>query len=223
MLIVPFMTFIFLTFFQRFWSLGRVLIGAMAVVGVVVVLYFTAEQLPLPVQRSISFLPEIRISQVAKNDAATTNVDRLEVMKLAIADIPEYWAAGRGFGMARLDRTPLDSVNAGIMLLYSQGMFYNGVLGTLVKTGVPGLVFTLSFVFCVSSMALELVRLVQRRSVSELNCFDRLCLLLCAQWFAIIVFFYLTNGDINSWMQYFGLPAALIMACRRLQLEEFAT
>jgi dipeptide/tripeptide permease len=99
-------------------------------------------------------------------------------------------------------------------------MFYNGVLGSLLKTGVIGLICTLMFVWFVSRMAIELVRLVQQRPLSDQSFFDRLCLLFCAQWFAFVVFFYLTNGDVNWWMQYFGLLAALIMAARRLQMQK---
>jgi len=220
MLIIPMSTLMFLTIFQRFWNLGRMLVAAVALVGFSVGLYSISDQLPLSIQRSVSILPGIAVSQVARNDAATTNMDRWEVMKMALADIPDYLLIGRGFGMERLDQTPLDSLNSGVGQLYAQGMFYNGILGSLLKTGIPGLVCTLLFVWYVSLIAFELVRLVKRRSSSEQSCFDRLCLLLSAQWFAYVMFFYLTNGDVNSWMQYFGLVAALIMACRRLQNVE---
>jgi hypothetical protein len=186
----------------------------------IVALYAFVDQLPLSVQRSVSFFPHLEISPIAKADAATTNSDRIEVIKLAMADAPKYWLTGRGFGMDRFDRMPVDDPNDSVGILYSQGMFYNGFIGTLLKLGLPGLLCSLVFMWHVSRMALELVRSVTRRSSREWRVFDRLCLLLCAQWFSAVLLFYLTNGDVTWWMQYFGLPAGLIMACRRVQLED---
>ncbi|MGC4073688.1 MAG: hypothetical protein QM760_14500 [Nibricoccus sp.] len=209
-------TFFCLTLFQRFWDFRRVLAAVVVVGGMIATLYAFADQLPLSVQRSVSFFPGLDISPVAKADAATTNSDRVEVIKRAAADVPRYWLTGRGFGMDRFDRVPVDS-NDSVSLLYSQGMFYNGFIGTLLKLGIPGLLFSLAFIWNASRMALELRRMVSRRSSDTWSFFDRLCLLLCAQWFAAVVLFYLTNGDVTWWMQYFGLSAGLIMACRRLQ------
>jgi hypothetical protein len=214
------LTFFFLTIFQRFWNFHRVLAGVVVVGAMIVALYAFVDQLPLSVQRSVSFFPHLEISPIAKADAATTNSDRIEVIKLAMADAPKYWLTGRGFGMDRFDRMPVDDPNDSVGILYSQGMFYNGFIGTLLKLGLPGLLCSLVFMWHVSRMALELVRSVTRRSSREWRVFDRLCLLLCAQWFSAVLLFYLTNGDVTWWMQYFGLPAGLIMACRRVQLED---
>ena len=108
-------------------------------------------------------------------------------------------------------------------MLYAQGMFYNGIFGALIKTGLPGLFCTLTFVWLVSRLALEVVRLVRLRRVEEQDRFDRLCLVLCAQWFAMVASFYFTIGDMNAWMQFFGFPAGLIMLSRRLLLERVAS
>jgi hypothetical protein len=218
-LIIPALTFIFLTWFQRFWTFRSGLAAAVALAVLLAGLYATADQLPLSVQRSISFLPEIEISHYARADAKATNIDRMDVLELALADVPKYWLAGRGFGMERVDQAPLDPVHGGAMLLYSQGMFYNGFFGSLLKTGVVGLLFSVAFVWFLSWMAIDLVRLVRERPFHEQSNFDRFCFLICAQWFAVVTSFYLTNGDVNWWMQQFGLPGALIMLCRRVQQD----
>ncbi len=222
LLIVTLTTLFLLTFFQRFWTTGRVVLAVVAVSGGVGALYAVADQLPMPVQRSISFLPGIDVLPLADRDASDTLRDRLEILELAIDDIPRYALVGRGFGMERFDQLPGDAVNSGVWLAYVNGYFYNGTLGLLLKTGVPGLLLTSVFVWWVSRMALELVRLVQRRRTEEQDRFDRFCLLICAQWFSTVLFFYLTHGDASLWMQNFGLTAALIMMCRRRQLGERA-
>lgn len=219
MLIIPALTFFFLTYFQRFWTWGRVL-GAILLTSVLVFgIYELAEKMPLPVQRAVSFFPGIEVSQIARDNAATTNADRLEVIMMAIRDVPEYWLVGRGFGMARLDQEVVDPLSGGTDILYAQGMFYNGFIGSLLKVGFPGLLCMLVFSWYGTRMAFELVRLVRRRAVAEMDGFDRLCLVLCSQWFAYLIHYYLTNGDVNFWMQNFGITGALIMICRRRQIE----
>ena len=218
LLIVTLTTLVFLTIFQRFWTTGRLVVGLLVVAGGTGVLYVVADKLPMPVQRSISFLPGIEVQPLAERDATDTLRDRIEILQLAINDIPRYSIIGRGFGMERFDQLPGDAVNSGVWLAYVNGYFYNGTLGLLLKTGLPGLLATSVFVWWLSKMALELVRVVQRRATRDQDNFDRLCLLVCAQWFSAVLFFYVTHGDAGSWMQTFALSAALIMACRRLQL-----
>ena len=212
-------TLFFLSIFQKFWNPRRVVAAVLVGGGLVVALYAMADRLPLAVQRSLSFFPRLKISSIAAADAATTNADRIEVLRLAFADIPEYWLAGRGFGMSRFDRIPIDEPNNSVQMLYSQGMFYNGFIGALLKLGIAGLLCSLFFVWHVSRMAWSLRSLIARKPPEDWDLFDRLCLLLCAQWFAAVVLFYLTNGDVTWWMQTFGLLAGLLMACRRLSRQ----
>ena len=220
LLILTVTTLVFLTLFQRFWNPLRAVVGVLAITGAVIVLYAMADQLPMPVQRSISFLPGIRVQELAEHNAVDTLNDRIGILKLAINDVPRYLLLGRGFGMERIDQLPGDIVQDNILTGYINGYFYNGTLGLLLKTGLPGFLFSSLFVWWSSRMALELVRLVWRRTVQEQTWFDRFCILVCAQWFSLIVFFYLTHGDASLWMQDFALPAALIMICRRRQLQD---
>ena len=220
LLIMAVLTLFFLSFFQRFWNPLRVVVGLLGITVAVVTLYATADQLPMPVQRSISFLPGIRVQDLAERNAVDTLNDRIGILKLAINDVPRYLVLGRGFGMERFDQLPGDSVYDNVWMGYINGYFYNGTLGLLLKTGFPGFLFSSLFVWWVSQMALELVRLVWRRDGQNQSWFDRFCLLVCAQWFSLIIFFYLTHGDASLWMQDFALPAALIMICRRRQLQD---
>jgi len=176
--------------------------------------------MPMAVQRSISFLPGIHVQALAERDAEDTLNDRIEILKLAINDIPRFSIVGRGFGMERFDQSPNDGVNSGVWQAYVNGYFYNGTLGLILKTGLPGFLFSSLFIWLVSRMALELVRLVWRSTSQDQTWFDRFSLLVCAQWFSLVVFFYFTHGDASLWMQDFALPAALIVLCRRRQLVE---
>jgi hypothetical protein len=220
LLVLTLSTLILLSFFQRFWTAGRAITALILICGGLGVLYQFADELPLPAQRSISFLPAIKVQPLAQRDAKETLDDRIEILKLAIDDIPRYALVGRGFGMERFDQLPDDAVNTGVWRAYVNGFFYNGTLGVLLKTGVPGFIVTSLFVWWLSRMAIELVRCVNRGDSSQQTNFDRLCLLVSAQWFSTVGFFYLMHGDAGTWMQVFALQAGLIMACRRLKLAD---
>jgi hypothetical protein len=220
LLIMALTTLFFLTIFQRFWNPLRLLVSISVITVAAIALYATADRLPMPVQRSISFLPGIHVQALAERDAVDTLNDRLGILKLAINDVPRYLVLGRGFGMERLDQLPGDAVYDNVWMGYVNGIFYNGTLGLLLKTGLPGFIFSSLFMWWVSRLALELVRLVWRRDGHAQSWFDRFCLLVCAQWFSLIAFFYLTHGDASLWMQDFALPAALIMICRRRQSQD---
>ena len=204
-----------LAWFQRFWSPSRAIFaGGLLSVGVIA-LYISAPNMPLSLQRSVSFLPGINISSQADDNATDTIRDRLEVLKMAAHDIPKYWLIGRGFGMERFDKIDPDENTDGVYQQYANGLFYNGIIGSLVKTGIPGLVTSLLFIFWVSRMAIDLVATIRRKSTEEWTLLDRLGLFISAQWFAFVAFFYFLHGDSAAWMQGFGVPAALILACRR--------
>jgi hypothetical protein len=209
-------TLAFLTFFQRFWTPLRAVFAVVFATAAIASLYFVAADLPLSVQRSISFLPGIEVAALARDNALDTLNDRIEVLKLAINDIPRYLLIGRGFGMARFDILPSDEVYAGVWLQYMNGAFYNGLLGSLLKTGIAGFLCTGSFVFWVSRMAVQVIRAVWRKKPNDWSVFDRLVLLTCAQWFSLVFFFYCLHGDVGVWAQVFALPASVIMLCRRL-------
>lgn len=213
-------TFLLLTFLQRYWNPLRAMLAVVGGSVAIGSLYFLAANLPLSVQRAISVLPGIKVTAIARDDAWATLRDRLEVLALAWGDAPRYWLIGRGFGMERLDLIPPDPAHAGVWLQYVNGLFYNGTLGLFLKTGLPGLACAVLFVWWVSRMAMEIARAIRMRLPHEDGVFGRFCLLLVAQWFSTVAFFYLTHGDAGAWMQVFGLMAALIMACRRILRAE---
>ena len=197
-----------LSLFQKFWTPLRVLSVMFLIAIGGVTLYVYADHFPLPIQRSISFLPGIKIDPLARDNAVDTLNDRVEVLKLAINDIPKYWLIGRGFGMDRFDVLPSDSYVSGVWQMYVNGYFYNGLIGSLLKLGVVGFVCTGFFIICISRMAFLIVGRI--REISQWSVFERIGLLLCAQWFSLVIWFYGLTGDVNTWTQYFILHASLI-------------
>ncbi len=212
------MTLGFLSIFQRFWSPRHVVAVAFFTVASVICLYQFAAELPLSIQRAVSFLPSIPVSELAKTDATNTLSDRIEVLKLAVNDFSNYWLLGRGFGMERFDLLPNDEMHSGIWLQYTNGYFYNGLLGIILKTGLPGLIFSTWFILMISKLALRLVKTIQAQPTTWSG-FDRLCLLFAAQWFSTVIYFYFLHGDAGVWGLVFLFPASLIIACKKVYPE----
>lgn len=206
---------VLLGYFQRFWTPLRVLTGGLAASLALVALYLGASTLPDPVQRAVSFLPGIRISDSASDAAWSTLRDRVELFKMALRDMPDYWVIGRGFGMDRADEAADFNYADNLTNQYVRGLFHNGFVGTLLKTGVPGLIFTLLFFGFVSRSAAECIASVRKKPMEAWDGFERLALFLCAQWFSLILFMYCLHGDAGVWVPTFVFPAALVLLCRR--------
>lgn len=208
-------TLILLGFLQRFWTPLRIMAGVLMASLATVGLYIGASALPDAVQRAVSFLPGIQVSDSASDAAWSTVRDRIELFKLALRDMPDYWLVGRGFGMDRADESADFNFTDNIASQYAHGLFHNGFIGTLLKTGAPGLLFTLLFFWFVSRAAVECVDEVRKKSSEAWSGFERLVLLLCAQWFSLLLFLYCLHGDAGVWAPTFMFPAALVLLCRR--------
>jgi hypothetical protein len=119
------------------FTLGGVLAGA--------ILVSFADQLPLPVQRAVSFLP-IDIHPDARRDAEGTLLWRFEMWKHVVPEIPKYLWVGKGYGFSGLDYvlTQLAFQRGIIFSSYEaaliNGAYHQGVLTLLLPLGLPGLI-----------------------------------------------------------------------------------
>lgn len=114
------------------------ILGAVGLSGV----YIFAGDLPLPVQRSFSFLPGIDISHIARDQAVESLEWRYEIWRAAVPEVRQYLLVGKGFTF---------SVAA---FLYGQvshydwallnSTYHSGPLSTLILTGLPGTILLIS-------------------------------------------------------------------------------
>jgi hypothetical protein len=126
---------------HRTWLLG-LFIGLG--VGLAAFVLPNAEKLPLPIQRTISFLP-IKVDPVAERSASDSTVWRLGVWKSALPQIPKYLIKGKGFNM---DPTELhmSEVSARHHLVNPYeipiitGDFHSGPLSVIIPLGIFGVV-----------------------------------------------------------------------------------
>lgn len=123
------------------------------IIGLVLLFAF-AEQLPMPVQRSISFLP-VQIDPAVRLDAASTWDWRLEMWRKTLPIVPRYLLLGKGFNFDGTDYY-LTSLGAsrGIAQSYDAAMissdYHQGILTLIIPFGIWGLLAF--FAFCVASL-----------------------------------------------------------------------
>jgi hypothetical protein len=131
---------------------------AFGVVGIAGVAFGLAaafsEDLPLPAQRALSFLP-IRVNTIAKSDADSSMDWRLEMWSIVVKDVPKYLWKGKGYA---LDPNDLylaeESMKRGFAkdfdFAIKAGDYHNGPLSVLIPFGIWGMI---GFVwFCGASL-----------------------------------------------------------------------
>jgi hypothetical protein len=123
------------------------------VVGATLLVAFS-DQLPLAVQRSISFLP-VQIDPSVRRDATGTWDWRWEMWGVTLAVVPRYLLLGKGFNFDGMDAY-LTSLSAerGMARSYDAAMitgdYHQGILTLIIPFGIWGL---LAFIaFCVASL-----------------------------------------------------------------------
>lgn len=213
-------TLVVLGLIQRIYTPLRISLLAIAMVVGTAVLYSQAERLPMGVQRAVSFLPGIQVDAVAAEDAYATLRDRLAVLQLAWRDLPKYALLGRGFGMERLDQRTAGQFDDGILIGYQNGLFPNGTLGLLLKTGVIGFLSAATYVFLISVAGIRLVRRIAVIPEERRGYFERFCETVVAHWFSTVGFFFFLHGEAGTFMTVVTLYSSLILVCIRLTSDE---
>ncbi len=101
-----------------------------------------AENLPLSMQRSLTFLP-IKVHPMARQDAEGSLDWRLSMWKVVAKEVPQYLWLGKGFTFSGVDLYLVnESIRRGYFELYEEplvtGNYHSGPLTLLVPFGVFG-------------------------------------------------------------------------------------
>jgi len=203
-----------LAWVQRAFRPRNVLVVFSGVVLATAMIYAFSPILPPAVQRSVSFLPGIQVSAEVAHDAASTWMGRLEVTKLGVNMIPDYFWLGRGFrryaDIIPYSREHLDSITFATL----QGHYLNGFVGLMVNTGIFGALAMCLFLFSGAGLAIEVVRRVRRVRL-ETN-LTRAAAVIATLYLVDFVFFFLIEGNVDWALRRFGMLAGILIACLRL-------
>jgi hypothetical protein len=173
--------------------------------------YAYADRLPVAFQRSVSFLPGVRIDSEAKYDAAGTVMARKLLFHVGLTMIPEYFWVGRGFARY-MDEYSLSWDPTTVTFHVNQGKFYNGFIGLMFNTGVFGTLFMLTFMLAGSKMAWGILRYL--RTYGCADNFARFCCIVAGLWLANVLAFLFLHGDSEWAMKTFSLQAGVLLVCR---------
>jgi O-antigen ligase len=144
---------------QRMFAPKYVILGAAASLVLLATIYQVSDILPPSIQRSISWLPGIQISQVASADAAGTVSWRLELWQDAVSEIPSYFWLGKGFAFngEALQQTVMMDPDSPQWALIT-GAYHNGYLSLLLLFGIGGLLLGLALLITIAIRHLKITR-----------------------------------------------------------------
>jgi hypothetical protein len=185
------------------------LLLAVGVLGMGVLVPFT-RQLPLPVQRALSFLP-VQIDPVAAADAQGSTEWRLRMWRVLLPEIPHYLLLGKGYGINAQDlELAQTSMQRGVVddteLAMLAGDYHSGPLSTIIPLGLWGV---LGFLWLLVAGTRVLWR-NWKGSPPELQ---RINAFLLALFVAKIIFFLVIFGslysDLATFLGLLGLSVSL--------------
>src|ERR1051326_2747933 len=131
---------------------------AVALVGVITVTF--ADRLPIPIQRSLSFLPIPNLDRKAKLDAQGTLDWRIQIWKTVAPEVPRYLLFGKSFAYNGTDYyLTTEAIGRGFAYTVDEatlisGNYHQGILTVIIPFGIWGLL--LFGWFCWSSLKILL-------------------------------------------------------------------
>jgi len=210
-IILPAMTVVIIAWAERFFNLKRVLIVFIVTVSLLASVYAVVPYLPLAAQRALSFLPGLDIDAQALQDARLTWLTRRALFRLGLADIPNYWLIGRGFGKS-LEPAMRSKVGV-VEWYYDQGTFFNGFVGLMVNTGLSGTVGMLLFLYGSLALSWRVLRYVRKYGAE--TPIIRVALICAAQVIVNAFSFLFIHGNVEWAMEYFCVQTGILLAANR--------
>jgi len=207
----------FAAYSQRIFTLRNNIL-AVALLGIALVFaYSFARYLPLSAQRALSMLPNIEINARARSDGAGTLEVRRLMRNIGYDMMPQYFWLGRGFGQASADYSHLWDPTT-ITMHINQGRFYNGFVGLMVNTGIPGTAAMLLFLAGGTGLVYRVVRLLRTHMWDDP--FSRMTGVISGIWLTSTLAFLFLHGDSEFAMKTFSLLAGMLLACYRALNEK---
>lgn len=200
--------FLFQFWFEGLWRTRYALALGAAVLLVAIPAASFSRQLPLTVQRSISFLP-VDIDPQARTDAEISSEWRFQMWQLLWSQVPQYLWLGKGYALDPMDLYfAQESYRRGFIQNYETAMiageFHSGPLSLLIGFGLPGTAAFLAFLLAGWSV----VRRNHQHSLPELRAINTF---IHAYFLCRVAFFFGVYGDVALDLAYFtGLVGASV-------------
>lgn len=202
--------FLFQFWLEGLWRTKHAISLAVAVLLAAAVVIPFSRQLPLTVQRTLSFLP-LDVDPQARHDAEASSAWRFQMWQLLWSQVPDYLWLGKGYALDPMDLYfAQESYRRGFIQNYETAMiagdFHSGPLSVLIGFGLPGTVALAAFVFA----GWRVVRANHANSPPELR---NLNTFIYAYFLCRVAFFLGVFGDVASDLAHFtglvGVSVAL--------------
>ena len=220
-LVLMALVFLILYTLEKLWQtkLTLVLLAA-GVVGFTGLIGFS-DRLPLPVQRTLSFLP-VNIDPATRDSADVSTQWRVEMWKSVLPEVPKHLIKGKGYTyssdglfMAQMRSRQYGSVS--FEEAAYAGAYHNGLLSIIIPFGAAGLI---CFLWLLAA-GTRFLYTMYKSGASELRHINTFLL---ALFLARILVFFFIFGSLYVELFYFtgilGFSVALNVAGKRQSLDE---
>lgn len=139
-------------FLQRVFTMARIFLGCILMVGVWFALVQTSAYLPPGAQRAIAWVPGTDIPEFVKRDASSTVDWRLQLWQEGLKKLPDYWLIGKGYAFSEKEAIAVSGANRAtdeITWAIVTSSYHNGPISLLLGLGVFGLVVGLGLMFAI--------------------------------------------------------------------------
>jgi len=197
------LTFVMLFCLEKLWRTRVLLYIVAGLFGLGIGLALFSEDLPLSMQRSVSFLP-VKVDAMAEHDAQDSTTWRIEMWKKLLPEIPQYLLKGKGYSLDPQDIYMMnESVRRGYMssadLAASVGDYHNGPLSIIIPFGLWGAV-GFGWFFAAGTWVMHRNYRYGSPDLKRINAF------VYALYAAKVVFFLFIFGSIyNEMFEFAGL------------------
>ena len=214
LLLVAAVLFILFTL-ERLWGTRLVVgISAALIVGGALLVGF-ADRLPLPMQRTFSFLP-IKVDPVTKEMADFSTQWRVDMWKTLLPEVPKYLLMGKGYNYSseELFMAQVQAMRVGAVAFEEAavaGDYHNGPLSIVIPFGAAGLAGFIWLMFA----GVRFLYTVYQESAPELRLINGF---LFALFLARVLLFFFVFGSLYTELYHFtgilGFSVALNVAGR---------
>ena len=168
------------------------------------------DHFPLSVQRSLAFIPGLKLDPVAEMDAKGSTEWRLQMWKNVVPEIPRYLILGKGLSINQAELQTVNNIGAAVGEVGEgqalSGDYHNGPLSLIITFGIPGVIAFLWF------MTAGVRALYQNYKYGD-EAHKRLNTFLLAYFLCKILIFFFIFGSFYSDMTLFagllGLSVAI--------------
>jgi hypothetical protein len=165
-----------------------------------------AGHLPLPIQRSLAFVPFLQIDPIAKMDAQVSTEWRLQLWRDVAPQIPQYLLIGKGYAFSANEQEQLGRGGGEMEGVELVGDYHNGPLSVILPFGIFG---SIAFVW----LMVAGLRVLYHNYKFGDPAYHNLNIFLFAYFVVKVIFFFAVFGslysDIPMFLGLLGLSISL--------------